>query len=207
MNLAVYRLAKRSIDLLGAIVGLSLLSPVFLGVAVVIKLTDHGPVFYGHQRIGLKGQPFKLLKFRSMRIDAEEILRADPELWQAYVANDFKLPKGEDPRVTPVGAWLRKTSLDELPQLYNVLTGAMSLVGPRPLVAEEIETWYQDRAGELLSVPPGLTGLWQVSGRSELEYPERADLELAYVRDRSLAGDIGILFRTVDVVLNGRGAH
>lgn len=207
MSETVYHLVKRGIDLLGAVVGLTLLSPVFLLIGVAIKLTDHGPVFHRQQRLGRNGKPFRIVKFRSMRVNAEAVLRSDPDLWQTYVMNDFKLPERQDPRVTSVGAWLRKTSLDELPQLWNVLTGDMSLVGPRPLVAEEIETWYQARAGELLSVRPGMTGLWQVSGRSELAYPERAELDLAYVRGRSLAGDIGILFRTVHVVLNGRGAH
>lgn len=207
MRDTVYRLGKRVIDVLGAAIGLTLFSPMFLVIALAIKLTDPGPVFHRQERIGRNGKAFRMLKFRSMRVDAEAVLRADPELYKAWAMNDFKLPEGQDPRVTLVGGWLRRTSLDELPQLWNVLTGQMSLVGPRPKEVEEIDMWYPGRAGELLSVRPGITGLWQVSGRSQIAYPERAELELAYVKNQSLFGDIGILFRTVKVVLNGRGAH
>lgn len=198
---------RRAGDIVGATCGLLLLLPLFLIVGIIIKSYGAGPVFFRQARIGRGGRPFRILKFRSMRTDAEAFLKADPSLWETYVRNDFKLPEGEDPRITPIGRWLRKTSLDEIPQLWNVFVGDMSLVGPRPLVADEIETWYGDRASELLSVKPGMTGLWQVSGRSSLGYPERAELELSYVRNRSITGDAAILLRTCVVVLNRQGAH
>jgi exopolysaccharide production protein ExoY len=198
---------KRTVDIIGAGVGLLVLAPVFVVLGVLIKLLNPGPVFFRQGRVGRNGHMFRLVKFRSMRIDAETVLTANPDLWQAYMENDFKLPEGQDPRVTPIGHWLRKTSLDELPQLWNVLVGEMSLVGPRPLVQSEIETWYGARAQDLLSVRPGMTGLWQVNGRSDVGYPDRAQLELRYVYCKTFWGDIGILLRTVQAVLSGRGAH
>lgn len=198
---------KRNIDIVGAGVALILLSPLFLVVGLIIKGTSPGPIFFRQKRIGSGGQTFEIIKFRSMRPDAEALLRQDQVLWDMYVSNNYKLPEGKDPRITPIGRWLRRTSLDELPQLWNVLVGDMSLVGPRPLVREEIEEWYGESAGELLSVRPGMTGLWQVAGRSGLDYPERAVLEISYVRRRSIWLDVVILFRTVLVVAIGKGAH
>lgn len=203
----ITRVLKRSLDVVAACVGLVLLSPLFLALALIIKRSNSGPVFFRQQRVGQHGQLFLLFKFRSMRTDAEAVLKADVDLWNAYVSNDFKLPEGQDPRITPIGRVLRRTSLDELPQLWNVLRGEMSLVGPRPLIHDELDTWYGERADELLSVKPGMTGLWQVSGRSSIGYPERADLELSYVRALSLWLDVKILFMTVAIVLNGKGAH
>lgn len=199
--------SKRAVDIIGATLGLVLLSPVFIVIALLIKRSSPGPVFFRQDRIGKNGKAFRIVKFRSMRIDAEAVLRADVKLWEAYVNNDFKLPAGQDPRVTTIGRWVRKTSIDELPQLWNVLVGEMSLVGPRPLVQGEIETWYGDRAAQLLSVRPGMTGPWQVNGRSSVGYPHRAELELSYIQRRSFWGDIAILLRTVQTVLTGRGAH
>lgn len=207
MSATISDTLKRAVDIIGAAVGLLLLFPAFLIIGVVIKWSSPGPLFFRQGRIGRNRQPFHIIKFRSMRLDAESLLRADPQLWENYVKNDFKLPEGQDPRVTPIGKWLRKTSLDELPQLWNVLMGEMSLVGPRPLIDDEIETWYGDTARELLSVRPGMTGLWQVSGRSSVGYPERAALELHYVQTKSFIGDILILLRTVQVVLTRRGAY
>lgn len=198
---------KRVMDILGAGVGLLLLAPVLLVIGIMMKLSSPGPIFFRQKRVGLHGKTFRIVKFRTMRADAEAVLRKDPRLWETYVKNDFKFPESEDPRVTSIGRWLRKTSLDELPQLWNVLVGNMSLVGPRPLIEAELETWYGDQSSTLLSVKPGMTGLWQVSGRSSLGYPERAELELRYARDQSLWGDIEILLRTVQVVVSGRGAH
>lgn len=198
---------KRIIDVSGASVGLVLLAPVFLVISCIMKLSSPGPVFFRQERVGRQGNVFNILKFRTMKINAEDILRADPKLWESYVGNHFKLPEGQDPRISAFGRWMRKTSLDELPQLWNVLIGEMSLVGPRPLVKTEIEMWYGERARDLLSVRPGMTGLWQVRGRSRVGYPERADLELAYVYERSLVGDILILLQTCVVVIAGRGAH
>lgn len=206
MNAKVDPALKRLLDLVGAGVGLILLSPVFLVIAVIIKRTDRGPVLFWQQRIGRNGTPFHMAKFRSMRSNAEQVLRSSPELWATYVRNDFKLPEGQDPRITPVGRWLRKTSLDELPQLWNVLVGDMSLVGPRPLIGREIDAWYGDKAAVLLSVRPGMTGLWQVNGRSSINYPDRAQLELRYVRSRSLWGDLCIIAKTFGAVLKRQGA-
>jgi len=147
-----------------------------------------------------------MLKFRSMRVDAEDALYANPELHSRFLANGCKLPENEDPRITRVGRLLRKLSLDELPQLFNVIRGDMSLVGPRPLVGPELEN-YAGRVPVLLSVKPGMTGLWQVSGRSAVPYPERAEMDLEYVRNWSFLGDLWILILTPFVVLAGRGAH
>jgi len=201
------RLAKRSLDTAGAGIGLILLLPVFAAIGLTIRLTSPGPVFFSQLRIGKLGRPFRIVKFRTMRGDAEVVLRRDPVLWAKYVANDFKLPPGEDPRITRIGGWLRKTSLDELPQLWNVFKGEMSLVGPRPIVTEELEQWYGPKAAELLSVPPGMTGLWQVAGRSDIRYPERTQLELQYVRSQSIALDIKLLVLTALQVLRGKGAY
>jgi lipopolysaccharide/colanic/teichoic acid biosynthesis glycosyltransferase len=136
-----------------------------------------------------------------MHLDAEQRLRRDPQLFERYRANDFKLPDDSDPRITYVGRFLRKSSLDELPQLWNVVRGEMSLVGPRPIVAEELQH-YRGRVLTLLSVRPGVTGAWAVSGRHHLAYPRRADVELAYVRDRSAWLDLQILVRTIGAVLD-----
>jgi len=197
---------KRLIDIAGAAVGLILSAPFMLLIAVAIRLDSPGPIFFRQQRMGLGGLPFRIVKFRTMRPDAEEVLRKDPELYAKYLANDFKLPEGEDPRISRVGRFLRKTSLDELPQLINVLRGEMSLVGPRPVVGLEL-THYGEHAETLLSVKPGITGYWQISGRSEIHYPERALLDLRYIENWSLLFDLRILLATIPFVLTRRGAH
>ncbi len=197
---------KRMFDLVGSGVGLILLLPVFALVALAVRVSGPGPVIYGQKRIGAGRRPFRCLKFRSMRVDAEECLRRDPELYQKYVRNNFKLPEGEDPRITPVGRFIRKTSLDELPQLWNVFRGDMSLVGPRPVVPDELNE-YGDGASMLLSLKPGLAGAWAVNGRSHVGYPDRADIELAYVRDWEFQLDLRILARAVPAVLRCRGSH
>ena len=197
---------KRTMDIVCASVGLLVAAPVMLVVAVAIKLDSSGAVLFGHDRLGLNGRRFRCYKFRSMRRDADAILRSDLTLWRKYVANSYKLCPHEDPRLTRVGQFLRKTSMDELPQLLNVLKGDMSLVGPRPIVHEELER-YGHGAAIFLSLKPGITGAWQVNGRSSVGYPDRADIELQYVRNWSLAGDLRILFRTIPAVLARRGAH
>ena len=199
-------LVKRALDLVLASVLLIILAPVFFGVAVALMITSHGPVIYGQRRLGRYARSFKCYKFRSMYTDAEQRLANDPELYAEYVANDFKLPDGRDPRITPIGRILRRTSLDELPQLWNVIRGEMSLVGPRPIVPAEIRH-YRDDSQMLLLLQPGITGLWQVSGRSDLAYPARTSLELEYVERWTLGRDLGILLRTVPAVLAQRGAH
>ena len=198
-------LAKRAIDVVLSCAMLVALSPLMLGVATAVRVASPGPVIFRQWRVGKDGRHFGILKFRTMRVDAEAVLKADPHLYGVYVANDFKLPIDVDPRVTPIGRWLRKTSLDELPQLFNVLRGEMSLVGPRPVVPAEL-AHYRDRVTTLLSALPGLTGAWQTSGRSDIHYPERCDVELEYVQRWTLRQDILILAKTVSSVLSGRGA-
>jgi exopolysaccharide biosynthesis polyprenyl glycosylphosphotransferase len=198
---------KRAADFVLSALLLMVLSPLMGLIAIGVKLTSAGPVLFRQRRLGLEGKPFTLLKFRTMRTDAEQILRDTPSLYEKYLQNNFKLPKGEDPRLTPLGVFLRATSLDELPQLFNVLIGEMSLVGPRPIVPHEAVE-YGDSAMLFMSAKPGMTGHWQVSGRSEIaEYRKRVELDLEYIRDQSLGKDLEILLRTVPAVLRRKGAN
>jgi exopolysaccharide production protein ExoY len=197
---------KRCLDLIAASLGLVVLAPLFALVGMAIKLESRGPVIFGHRRLGVNGRSFKCFKFRSMHANAEQRLRSDPTLYARYVANSYKLPEDEDPRLTRMGRVLRKTSLDELPQLLNVLKGEMSLVGPRPIVPEELGEYGRGGAS-FLSLKPGITGAWQVSGRSRVGYPDRADIELDYVRNWSLGRDVRIILRTLPAVVVARGAH
>jgi exopolysaccharide biosynthesis polyprenyl glycosylphosphotransferase len=196
---------KRVFDVVVTAAALVALAPLMLVIAAAVRLESPGPVFFGHMRAGRRGRFFRCFKFRSMYVDAEQRLRSDPELHQLYVENDFKIPPALDPRITAVGRWLRRTSLDELPQLCNVLRGDMSLVGPRPVVREEL-MHYAEEEPLLLSLRPGLTGLWQVNGRSKVAYPTRAHIELQYVQNWSMTSDIKILLRTIPSVLMQRGA-
>jgi exopolysaccharide production protein ExoY len=199
--------AKRAVDFVLSALLAIVLSPLMGAIAIAVKLTSPGPVLFRQKRLGLEGEPFTLLKFRTMRADAEQILRDTPSLHAKYLQNNFKLPKGEDPRLTPLGKFLRATSLDELPQLFNVLIGEMSLVGPRPIVPHEAVE-YGDSAMLFMSAKPGMTGHWQVSGRSEIaEYRKRVELDLEYIRDQSLGKDLEILLRTVPAVLRRKGAN
>lgn len=197
-------LIKRAIDKMAAGIALVLLAPVFGAIALAIKLTSRGPVLFRQQRIGRWGIPFTIVKFRTMHADAEERLRADAQLWHRYVANDFKLEADEDPRVTRLGQWLRKTSLDELPQFLNIWHGEMSLVGPRPVIAEELES-YGPWVEAYLHVYPGLTGIWQVEGRNDVTYPERALLDVRYADEWTLRGDLSLAARTLPAVLTSSG--
>ncbi len=197
---------KRALDFAGATFGLLFLAPLFGFIAVLVRIESGGPALFGHKRLGLNGRSFKCYKFRSMHRDAEQRLRSDPKLYAAYVANNFKLPDDRDPRLTGVGRLLRRTSLDELPQLINVLQGEMSLVGPRPIVPDELAL-YGRGAPTFLSLKPGITGAWQVNGRSHVGYPDRADIELEYARNWSLGRDLSILLKTVPAVLRGHGAY
>ncbi|MFC4776797.1 sugar transferase [Paenibacillus sp. GCM10023252] len=199
--------AKRVMDISGALVGLIILLPVFIILAIIIKWSDpKGSVFFKQKRIGKDSNIFSIIKFRSMVHNAEERLKSDPVLHTKYIANSYKLDPSEDPRITPIGRILRKTSLDELPQLINVLRGEMSLVGPRPIVRDELQE-YGDKVDDFLSAKPGVTGYWQVSGRSNVNYPERVDLELHYVYNQSVWFDIKILLKTVWIVVLKRGAY
>jgi len=192
---------KRALDMSAAAAGLVAVAPVVVLLALLVRAESPGNPFFGHERIGLGGRRFRCWKLRTMYADAERRLHDDLELFEAYRANDFKLPDTADPRITRLGRWLRKSSVDELPQLWNVLVGEMSLVGPRPIVAEELPH-YRGEVLTLLSVRPGLTGAWAVNGRHHLAYPKRAEVELGYVRNRSLATDVAILVRTLRAVLD-----
>jgi exopolysaccharide production protein ExoY len=198
---------KRLADLVGACLLVVLCSPVLGLISLIIKCSSRGPVFFRQTRIGQKGDYIRIYKFRTMIANAEEVLTKNPELRELYIANNFKLPKGKDPRVTRIGAFLRATSLDELPQLFNVINGDMSLVGPRPVVPAEVAK-YGDCVQLLLSAKPGMTGHWQINGRSDIEqYAKRVELDMEYIRDQSFGKDFEILLRTVPAVLLRKGAH
>ncbi len=196
-------LMKRVTDLLGSAVALVVLSPVFAAATVLVKATSRGPVFFSQTRVGLNGRTFKLYKFRSMYRDAEA-RRAALDGLNEMTGPVFKIK--DDPRITPVGKWMRRLSIDEIPQFWNVLAGDMSLVGPRPPIPDEVkkyERWQRRR----LSMKPGITCLWQVSGRNGVDFENWMRLDLAYIDTWSLRLDVQILLRTVPVVLTARGAH
>ncbi|WP_175384445.1 sugar transferase [Bacillus sp. FJAT-27225] len=203
----IYSFGKRSIDIIGAILGLLISSPLFLAISFMYCFGESkGPLFFKQQRYGKNGKLFYIYKFRSMVVNADKILKQNEVLYQKYIQNSYKLEQDEDPRITKAGSFLRKFSLDELPQFINVLKGEMSLVGPRPIVEEELKE-YKHRRHELLAVKPGMTGYWQVCGRSDVGYPERVDLELYYVYHRSFFLDIKILIQTLFVVISKKGAY
>ncbi|MEQ1708131.1 MAG: sugar transferase [Terricaulis sp.] len=197
---------KRAFDVVISAAGLLFLAPAFLTIALVIKLTDPGAIFYQHIRVGRQGERFGCLKFRTMAVDSDErlaqILRTDPHAaaeWQE------RQKLSSDPRVTKVGAFLRKTSLDELPQLWNVLRGDMSIIGPRPITRAELNRYGKDRRYYLL-VRPGITGLWQVSGRSSLGYEKRIRYDREYLEEWSWLGEFWIILMTIPAVLNTEDA-
>ena len=195
---------KRLLDVVGSAFGLALLSPLFLIVALAVRLSSRGPAIFVQKRCGLGGRVFRFYKFRSMVPDAEK-RKAELVHLNEMQGPAFKMRR--DPRVTKVGAILRKTSIDELPQLWNVLKGDMSLVGPRPPTIDEVEL-YTHRQAQRLSVMPGITGLWQVSGRNNVREFERwIDLDLEYARRQSLSLDVQILLKTIVVVLLAKGAQ
>ena len=207
-NLAKWssRLMKRCFDIAGSLTIILILSPLLIYITTKVK-KDGGPAIYGHERVGKNGHKFKCLKFRSMVINSQEVLSKllenDPV---ARVEWDTTFKLKNDPRVTPIGRFLRRTSLDELPQLFNVLRGEMSLVGPRPIITDELARYNDEVAYYLLS-KPGMTGLWQVSGRSDVDYDTRVYLDAWYVKNWSMWNDIAILFKTVGVVLKRDGAY
>lgn len=200
-----YKISKRIFDVLGSVLALVCLSPAFFVLSIIIKHHDGGKVFFKQKRVGKNGKEFSMYKFRSMEENAEEILKANKELYAKYVANGFKLPADEDPRITSIGKWLRRTSFDELPQFINILRGEMSIVGPRPIVPAELAE-YGDRKAKLLSVKPGAMGLWQATGRSNITYPERCDVELEYVDHASLGYDWKIFFLNLISIFKQDGA-
>jgi exopolysaccharide biosynthesis polyprenyl glycosylphosphotransferase len=184
--------------------GLLLIWPLLMAIAILIKIDSKGPVFHRRQVLGVSGHRFGAFKFRTMHVNGDELLRARPDL-QQELRSSHKLK--EDPRITRVGGFLRKYSLDELPQLFNVLLGQMGLVGPRMISPAEAEKYGRHRL-DLLTVKPGITGLWQVSGRSNLSYDERVSLDMYYIRNHSVWLDLQILFvQTIPAVLLGRGAY
>lgn len=204
---AWYLFWKRLTDIVLSIIALICFSPIFLVVWIMSLFGENkGPVFFKQTRIGKYGKPFKIYKFRSMIVNADEILHANPVLYQKYVDNNYKLEPAEDPRVTRLGHWLRKTSIDEIPQFINILRGEMSIIGPRPIVKEELVE-YGDRVDKFLSVKPGAMGLWQASGRSNIGYPERCDLELSYVDQASYWFDTKIMFKNIISIFKSTGAY
>jgi lipopolysaccharide/colanic/teichoic acid biosynthesis glycosyltransferase len=202
-----YLFFKRALDLFGAVVGLVLSSPLFLVISLLYLFGDNkGPIFFKQKRIGQYGEAFYIYKFRSMIVDAEKLLKSNKTLYKKYLDNNYKLEPEEDPRITKIGRLLRKTSLDELPQFINVLKGEMSLVGPRPVVSEELKE-YGEKKDLFLSAKPGLTGYWAACGRSDIEYPERCNVELFYVRNKSMMLDLKIIIKTVVSVITKKGAY
>jgi exopolysaccharide production protein ExoY len=199
---------KRIFDLLFSLVTLIVLSPLYLLIALTIRLTSKGKIIYSHERIGRGGHAFKCLKFRTMYADSEHrlsnLLETYPELKTEWEKNR-KLKK--DPRITPVGTFLRKTSLDELPQFWNVLKGDLSVVGPRPVVHEEMVNHYGMKAAKILTIRPGITGIWQVSGRNDASYRARIRMDEKYVDHHNIALDIKLILRTIPKIFNTKGAY
>nr|WP_162855695.1 sugar transferase [Furfurilactobacillus milii] len=195
-------------DILLSALALIVLSPVFLVVWLMYKISpsNRGPVIFKQRRVGKGNKDFYIFKFRSMIVNADDKLRQDKDLYQKYLDNNYKLPPEMDPRITSFGKWLRKSSVDELPQFVNVLRGEMSLIGPRPVVREELVE-YGDQVDKLLSVTPGAMGLWQASGRSNIGYPERCEIELYYVDHASLWFDTEIFFRNIFHIAKSDGAY
>lgn len=200
-------LAKRSLDVTFAICALVLFCPIFLMIMALVKFNDRGPAFYRHERVGHNGQKFKCLKFRTMAVNGDELLRRylldNPDASAEWEATR-KLKN--DPRVTAVGKVLRKLSLDELPQLINIIRGEMSVVGPRPVVDEELQA-YDSFAVYYLRTRPGLTGLWQISGRNDVSYESRIAFDTQYVQTWSLIQDIAIILKTIPAVCSARGSY
>lgn len=207
----LYDFLKRVVDMIGSIIGIIILSPLLFLVALTIKLDSPGPVLADTpMRAGKKGSLFKIYKFRSMVQNAHEILENNPKLLEEYKKNSYKI--FNDPRVTRVGRFIRRFSIDEFPQFFNILKGEMSLVGPRAYYPYELEEQQKKYPTSrrfvkiILSGKPGVTGLWQVSGRSEINFDKRVKMDAEYVKKRSLVYDIWIMLKTVPAILSGRGA-
>jgi exopolysaccharide production protein ExoY len=213
-----YSIIKRVIDVVGSVVLLILFSPIMVAVSIIIKLTSPGPVIIERTslhsiRTGKGGKKFRLYKFRSMVVNAEKILKTDPKykkLYKEYRRSSFKLHK--DPRITPIGRFIRRHSIDESPQFFNVLKGEMSIVGPRAYLPEELEEqvrkypYTKKLVKEMLSVKPGITGYWQVSGRSHVNFDKRIEMDAYYARKKSILFDILILLKTPWAMISGQGA-
>lgn len=199
----IYRFLKRTFDIVASVIGLIVLSPVFLIISLAIKAEDRGPIFYSQVRLGKGQRPFKMYKFRSMIVDADKKLE---KLLKQNEVEGAMFKMKEDPRITKVGRFTRKHSLDELPQLWNVLIGEMSLVGPRPPLEREVAE-YSEYDKQRLIAKPGCTGLWQVSGRNNVGFEEMVALDLSYIRKSNIAFDIVILLKTVIIFIKPNGAY
>ena len=203
MEFSLYEVIKRLIDVICSFIGVVVLSPLFIIIAIIIKTTSKGPVFFSQKRVGKNGKEFDMYKFRSMVVNAEELkekLAAQNEMSGPM----FKMK--DDPRVTKVGKFIRKTSIDELPQLWNVLKGDMSLVGPRPSLPKEVAQ-FEDWMHKRLEVKPGLTCYWQVSGRNNIDFEDWMKLDCKYVDERNTWVDIKLIFKTVGVLFGDKNAH
>lgn len=200
----LYEFVKRFFDIFLSLLAIIILSPVMIILSIIIKCTSEGPVIFSHKRVGRYGKPIKIYKFRSMVSNAEELIKTFSPEQKAEYKKNFKLEN--DPRITKIGKIMRKTSLDELPQLFNILKGDISIVGPRPIMEVETEIYgnYRDM---LLSIKPGLTGFWAANGRSDTTYKRRRAMEIYYVKNRSLLFDIKIIFQTAVSVFKGDGAR
>lgn len=204
-----YRLAKRSLDIVGGVIGLIPFGIAYGVLFIPYKVgSNKGQMIFKQKRIGENGELFSIYKFRSMRVNADQILQADEELHQKYIANGYKLEPNEDPRITKLGRFIRKTSIDELPQFINVIKGNMSLVGPRPIVTEELEEYKKaGKVSEFLSMKPGITGVWQTAGRSNVGYPDRVFLEISYAKKNSIRFDLKVIGKTIVKVFKKEGAY
>jgi lipopolysaccharide/colanic/teichoic acid biosynthesis glycosyltransferase len=201
---ALYLFAKRATDIVGSALLLLVLSPLIAVISLLVKLSDRGPVLYPHTRVGKWGREFRCLKFRTMVVNADYL---KPEIAHLNTHEDdrtFKVP--DDPRITRIGRLLRRASLDEVPQLWNVFRGNMSLVGPRPPVVQEVERYDLDDMQRLM-VKPGLTCIWQVSGRSRLPFPKQLELDMAYIQNRSYWLDLKLMLKTLPAVISADGAY
>lgn len=199
----IYDFVKRVFDIVWSLIGLIVLSPVFIILSILVKTTSEGPVFFAHKRVGKGGKTIKIYKFRSMVTNAEELIKQFTPEQKAEYEKNFKLEN--DPRITKVGNFMRKTSLDELPQLINILKGDISVVGPRPVMDVETKI-YGNYRNMLLSVKPGLTGFWAANGRSHTTYTRRRAMEIYYVKNRSVLLDLKIIFKTFISVFKREGA-
>lgn len=199
---------KRAFDIFFSIGALGAIFPLFFVIAALIRLTSKGRIIYSHQRVGRGGKSFPCYKFRTMYQDADlrlcELLASDPKTKEEWESS-FKLKN--DPRITPFGRFLRKTSLDELPQFWNVIRGDLSVVGPRPVVSDELQKYFNEKAAIILSIRPGLTGLWQVSGRSNLSYEDRIYLDEEYVKNQSFLLDLKLIAKTLPAIVFSKGAY
>ena len=210
LRVILFIIGKRIIDIASSVFFLVILFPLFLVISILIKLGSPGPIFFTQNRVGKNSKPFKMYKFRSMYIgDNDKMLKENyPMLWEKYKKNDWKLPAAEDPRITPIGKFIRKFSIDEFPQFINVLIGEMSFVGPRAYREEELQEnsikypEAKEYIKDIRSVKPGITGLWQVSGRNDLPFVQRAKLDSSYIRNRSMRQELWIILKTPFAMLS-----